>query len=80
MGAVGENDNAGAIYMFERNSSGIWNQTIHVPFFNTNHPAMFGNLIDIDVDVLVVGTTYDQDVWTGSAYIYYHIEITWVQM
>ena len=38
---------------------------------------MFGNLVDIDGDVLVVGATDDQEMWTGSVYIYRRTESTW---
>ena len=77
LGAAGENNYAGSVYVYERDSSGIWNQTAHIPYSNTSHSAMFGNLVDIDGDVLVIGATDDQDKMTGSVYIYRHIESTW---
>ena len=48
--------------------------TLHIPYSNTSHCAMFGNLVDIDDDVLVIGATDDQEKLTGLVYICCHIE------
>lgn len=79
LGAAGENNNTGAAYVYERNPSGWWTLFTRIVPNDIRLSAMFGNLVDIDGDVILVGATDDRDGWIGSAYVYRRTETTWVQ-
>ena len=77
-------DNAGAVYIFERNSSGVWTQTHKLAASDRNGDDQFGNSISMSTDgnTIVVGA-HKADVSgvidAGAAYVYVWNGSQWIE-
>ena len=60
-------ENAGAVYVFARNSSGLWTQQAYVKASNTNSYDEFGSSVALSADgsTLAVGATGEGSATTG---------------
>ncbi len=56
---------AGAVYLFERNSSGGWSQIAYIKASNTDTGDTFGRGLGLDADTLVVGTPLEASTSSG---------------
>jgi len=73
----------GAAYIFRRNEGGTdnWGESARIAASDASHatyPAiMFGNSVSIAGDTFVVGAwfTFVDEVWAGSAYVYYPVKL-----
>jgi hypothetical protein len=74
-----ELDNAGAVYVFERDASGTWNQVQKIVASDRNAFDYFGRYsVAIEGDILVIGANFEDEDATGgdtissagSAYIF----------
>ncbi len=70
--AAGDEDEAGAAYIFERNGSGIWSQTAKLQASDASYDAAVGNSVSLSGDRAIVGAFsrdnggYD----VGAAYVF----------
>ncbi|MEL6338545.1 MAG: hypothetical protein AAFQ65_01420 [Myxococcota bacterium] len=82
--------NSGAVYVFERNGSGIWEERSLIRASNPNIGVFFGNRIAMTNDVMVVGATGDNGpdasgrvgaiTKSGAAYVFErNASGTWVE-
>ncbi|MCF6342393.1 MAG: T9SS type A sorting domain-containing protein [Bacteroidales bacterium] len=80
---------AGSAYVFQRDETGVWNQTQKLVASDMTESAFFGFAVAIEGDVAVVGAYYDGEdtvsgnvmPQAGSAYIFKRTENgTWAQM
>ncbi len=83
VGASGDDDsyyNAGAAYIFLRDSDGIWNKEQKI-VAGDNGFSHFGSSTSISDDDIIVGATYFDDNYpeVGSAYIFEGIDGVWNQ-
>jgi hypothetical protein len=76
VGLPEHNNHTGTAYIFEKNSSGIWNQVLEVEPYNITEDAMFGESIDIYNDVIVISASNDAE--KGSTFIYRRVNSTWM--
>ncbi|MDP7029913.1 MAG: FG-GAP repeat protein [Phycisphaerales bacterium] len=58
LGETGDVAYGGAVYVFERNESGVWVQTDHVRPDEAEYGASFSYSLDLAGDTLVVGSPY----------------------
>ena len=76
VGAPGDNDNnasdSGSVYVFTKDSNGVWNQTAKLTASDAAADDGFGTSVGIDGDTIVVGAPGDNDTAddTGSGYVY----------
>ncbi|MEZ4704715.1 MAG: cadherin-like beta sandwich domain-containing protein [Bdellovibrionota bacterium] len=70
--AVGENSNAGAVYLYLRDGSDNWGseQKLTASDFSTND--FFGSWVEMNGDYLAIGSLFDDDngADSGSVYVY----------
>jgi len=71
-GASGENNGAGAAYIYEKAQNGIWNFVQRIEASDPQTNAYFGNAVSIDGDQLVVGAYAEGSVGgnIAAAYIF----------
>ncbi len=70
VGAVGADDgamDAGAVYLFARDSGGNWAPGAYLKPSNTGPGDSFGASVALDGDTLVVGAPYEDSAETGAA-------------
>jgi len=80
IGSPLENDVTGAIYIYEKDDNGVWNETIKFVPNGIQQEAYFGRSVAIDGRIIVVGASNDGENEEGSVYIFYrHDEGNWVQ-
>ena len=58
-------NNAGAVYVFERDASGMWSQTAYLKPPQTTTGDQFGQALDIDGDTVVIGAAFEDSNATG---------------
>lgn len=68
-GGPGDNseENAGAAYVFVRDSSGAWSQQAYLKASNAGGGDLFGRSVAIDGDVAIVGASREDGEGSGSA-------------
>jgi hypothetical protein len=76
IGAPGKNDSAGIVYVFVRDSSGIWNQQQKLIANDGFESDEFGRPIDIDKGTAVIGAVGD-DLYAGAAYVFTYNGSSW---
>jgi len=81
LGVIGRDDigeNAGAVYIFERNS-GIWSQKQVLTAFDGKADDSFGQSIALTDNFLVIGAPNSNSPHskTGAAYVYHRIDNSW---
>lgn len=69
----------GVVFVHEKDSSGVWNQTMQITPPNIDVQAQFGQSLSTDGNLLVVGAPNDREL-DGSAFIYQRTETMWVQV
>lgn len=70
VGAEGENDGNGAVYVFERDPSGTWQRQARLAFVgNGNGPALFGWSVGLTERTLMVGAL-GENGFRGAAYVF----------
>ena len=79
VGSPLEDDNTGAAYVYEKDSSGEWSLFTRIVPSNISRRAYFGLSVDVDGDVMVVGATGDREGDVGSAFVYRRNETGWVE-
>jgi hypothetical protein len=57
--------NAGAVYVFERNGAGVWDQIAFVKASNTDTEDAFGTVVGCDRDAIVAGAPLEDSASTG---------------
>ena len=70
--------NSGAVYVFERNTSGVWNEVQKLVASDRAPEDQFSWSLDISGDRAIVGAYYEDEdannsnsmMWAGSAYIF----------
>lgn len=71
---------AGAVYVFERNGSGTWDETQKLIASNSLPSGRFGTALDIDSNKIIVGN-YLRDIGSpgddGAAYVFENQTGTW---
>lgn len=72
---VASNNNQGSAYIFERNTGGAnnWGQVKKLVASDGAGADLFGNTVDVDGDVVIVGSVHDQvgsNDYQGSAYFF----------
>jgi hypothetical protein len=72
VGALGEQSNSGAVYVFER-VGGTWSQTARLVASDSSAEALFGYSVDLEGDRVVVGSIAD------AAYVFEHTPGGWIQ-
>ena len=65
VGSPEENNYTGDIYVYEKDSSEVWSQTEHIFPSDIGEDDQFGRYVNIDGDVIVVGS-FD---YQGSVYV-----------
>jgi hypothetical protein len=80
IGAYGENENSGSVYIFELNGNN-WNQTAKINPKIVNVNARFGSSVSLSGDRLLIGAYFDnhQGINSGSAYVFDLIDGNWIQ-
>lgn len=85
VGAKGESNNAGAVYVFTRSGS-VWSQESYIKGTEVVEGDQFGFSVDLSEDTLVIGSPYsDYDNFSalkydvGSAYVFRRNGSTWSQ-
>jgi len=73
------NDGTGAIYIYEKDDNGVWNETMKIVPNDIQQGAVFGYFVAIDGNVIVVGATNDGENGEGSFNVYQQDEGNWVQ-
>ena len=74
------NNYTGAVIVFERNSSNIWNNVMQIEPQDVTGEAYFGFSVQLDRETretLVIGAP--DDASKGSVYIYRRVNNTWIQ-
>ena len=61
----GNADDSGAVYVFVRDDTGLWQQQAYIKASNTGADDRFGTAIDLDRDTLVVGANNEDSNSTG---------------
>ena len=72
VGAHGDDDGgseAGSVYVFTRDASGVWSQAAKLTASDGAANDWFGYSVGVDGDTVVVGARYD-DSYRGSAYVF----------
>lgn len=71
--------NAGAAYVFEQTSPGVWTQDAKLTAFDRALNDNYGISVAISNDVAVIGTWQDSDggISSGSAYVYRRVGGIW---
>jgi hypothetical protein len=69
------NNYTGAVVVFEKNSTAIWNQVVQVEPDNMTSLAFFGFSVEIENDTLAIGAPDDSE--KGAVYFYTRINNTW---
>ena len=72
IGAKGDDDGSGSVYLFERNDDGSWSQQAKLVASDRSRGATFGWEVSLSGDVCAVGAMYDTENGTqsGAAYIF----------
>jgi len=60
---------SGSLYIYDRQSAGIWNETIINASDGANNDD-FGISVALEGDMIIVGAHFDGDTNSGSAYLY----------
>jgi hypothetical protein len=68
-----------AAQIFEKNSSGMWSQVMEIDPDNSALDASFGQSVDVDGDVVVIGAPKADIGMGGSAFVYRRLNGTWLQ-
>ncbi|MFO7603412.1 MAG: FG-GAP repeat protein [Gammaproteobacteria bacterium] len=65
-------DSSGAVYVFNRDATGMWTEHVKLLASDAVERQFFGNAVAISGDMIVVGAIGDNDKgrYTGSAYIF----------
>ena len=65
----------GVVFTFEKNTQGIWNQTMHIVPTNISQGALFGFSVDIENNdndyLIVVGAYHDQEDGSGGLLLFF---------
>jgi len=61
---------SGAVYLFERSSSGVWSQTAYVKASNTGANHRFGTALALDGNLLAVGAPGENTAAQNSGAVY----------
>lgn len=71
---------SGAVYVFEKDSNGVWDQQARVSPLDGEDNDHFGRSVDIHQDWLIVSAPFDDDVGleAGSVYIYERDVDDWI--
>ncbi len=56
---------AGAVYVFTRDSAGVWSQQAYVKASNTEAGDIFGDQVALSGDTLAVGASFEASAATG---------------
>jgi len=80
--ASGQNEiiNAGAVYIFERDTNGVWNETQKIVASSRLEGYTFGNAVEIDGNFMVVGSSGNVNSDAGTAYVFKKIAGTWQEI
>jgi hypothetical protein len=71
---------AGAVYIYDRDSSGNWNETKIVASDGTSVDR-FGTALSLDGDRLIIGSEDDENgIRSGSAYVFENIAGVWTEV
>lgn len=75
-------ENTGAVFIFERDGSGVWNETQIIVASTRFIGDTFGSDVALDGDYMVVGSRLKDDPATdsGSAYVFQKIGGSWQEM
>jgi hypothetical protein len=69
------NNYTGAVVVFEKNATAVWNQVVQIEPDNITSFAFFGFSVDIENETLAIGAPDDAE--KGSVYFYSRINNTW---
>ncbi|GAB4522475.1 MAG: hypothetical protein OHK0046_35060 [Anaerolineae bacterium] len=79
VGALGEDNNAGAAYVFVRGANGTWTEQAYLKASNAEWGDNFGVSVALDGDTLVVGAL-GEDSNAGAAYVFVrNANSTWTE-
>ncbi|WPD21346.1 MAG: FG-GAP repeat protein [Candidatus Electrothrix scaldis] len=81
IGAMGD-DGTGAVYIFTRNSDGVWSQQAKLTSTNSADFDLFGIAVSLYQDTVLIGARQngvDGLEWAGSAYVFTRSGVTWTQ-
>jgi hypothetical protein len=70
---------SGQAHIFEKDSSGTWSQVMEVYPDEDAKDARFGQSVDIDKNVIVIGAPKDDVLLGGSTFVYRRLNDTWLQ-
>ncbi len=86
VGACRDDDNgtdSGSAYIFHRDQGGPdnWGELTKLAPADGEAYEWFGSSVSIDFPYTVIGADYDDDngSWSGSAYIFYHTGLAWME-
>ncbi|KAL9188109.1 hypothetical protein ACHAXT_006487 [Thalassiosira profunda] len=77
VGANWETQQTGAVYVYQRNSTGLWHRVQRIVAPDSAVDAEFGFQVDIYEDAMAIGAYQDRVGKKGSVYIYRHKEDGW---
>ncbi len=80
VGAYGKNEDYGAAYVFVRSGT-VWHQQAYLTASDASDDDRFGRSVAIDGDTIVVGASFEDDVWpnSGAAYVFVRNGTAWFQ-
>ncbi|WP_138431776.1 choice-of-anchor B family protein [Fodinibius saliphilus] len=67
IGAPGENEDMGAVYVFQKTGEGAWTQQAHITNPDTSKGVSFGSALSVDGTRLLIGAPKKQG---GAVYVY----------
>lgn len=72
--------NAGAVYTFQRNGSGVWNETQKIVASSRVESYSFGIDVAIDGDFMVVGSSGQVNFDGGPTYVFKNVNGMWQEL